>query len=394
MPLIQSPSKKALQKNIKTEIEVHPSKGKRSQDLAIAFSVQRKNKRKKYADGGEVSNKKENYDEAPSMDQIKERTTAQLKTVKPSPTPSKFAKGGKIYSKDEEHTFPKKNPKLGDEYEGDNEPSLKAGATGKYMKPSDKDFMGKDWAGGEMGDTPEDSDEDAIAKKDYSSDRYAKGGTVGAGHYGKKSEEDGAEHPAGLESDNDQMRPDKNDYLGNDWAGGPDLDGPMNDSSKGPSEKEYMANHMQMLADGGHVACTNCGGMGYADGGEIHDGVDESHDIDADEDGGGSIAEQIMKKKIMTPTYKGNPYESEDEWNAEGKKYAEGGEITDHDEEGPGTDRSTNIKAKKFFQEHGEEGMGDDPKDSNEHGDDHEAELENKLDMIEAIRRKMKASRG
>lgn len=52
MPLMQGKSKKAFGENIKTEMEAgKPQK----QSLAIAFSVQRKNKRKKMAKGGEVS---------------------------------------------------------------------------------------------------------------------------------------------------------------------------------------------------------------------------------------------------------------------------------------------------------------------------------------------------
>lgn len=50
MPLIQGKSKKSLSKNI--EAEMHAGKGQK-QALAIAFSVQRKNK-KKYAHGGET----------------------------------------------------------------------------------------------------------------------------------------------------------------------------------------------------------------------------------------------------------------------------------------------------------------------------------------------------
>lgn len=53
MPLIQSKSKKALKENIATEMEAHPEK--KSQDLAIAYSIQRRNKKKKMAQGGEIS---------------------------------------------------------------------------------------------------------------------------------------------------------------------------------------------------------------------------------------------------------------------------------------------------------------------------------------------------
>ncbi len=50
MPLIKSRSKAALQKNIETEMEAHPSKEKRAQNLAIAYATQRR--AKKMAAGG------------------------------------------------------------------------------------------------------------------------------------------------------------------------------------------------------------------------------------------------------------------------------------------------------------------------------------------------------
>lgn len=54
MPLIKSSSKKAFQKNVETEMAANPEKSKRSQNLAIAYSIQRKNKGKKYAKGGMI----------------------------------------------------------------------------------------------------------------------------------------------------------------------------------------------------------------------------------------------------------------------------------------------------------------------------------------------------
>lgn len=52
MPLIQGKSNKSLKKNVETEMD---SGKPQKQSLAIAFSVQRKNKKKKYAKGGEVT---------------------------------------------------------------------------------------------------------------------------------------------------------------------------------------------------------------------------------------------------------------------------------------------------------------------------------------------------
>lgn len=57
MPLIQSKSKKALKKNIEEEMKANPEDPKKA--LAIAYSVQRQNKKKKYAHGGKVDDKRE-----------------------------------------------------------------------------------------------------------------------------------------------------------------------------------------------------------------------------------------------------------------------------------------------------------------------------------------------
>lgn len=52
MPLIQSPKKKALEQNIKTEMDENPGKKNRAQNLAVAYSTQRRNRKAK---GGVVS---------------------------------------------------------------------------------------------------------------------------------------------------------------------------------------------------------------------------------------------------------------------------------------------------------------------------------------------------
>jgi hypothetical protein len=55
MPLVNSGSKKALQKNIEIEIAANPGKENMKKNMAIAYSIQRKNKAKKMARGGEVA---------------------------------------------------------------------------------------------------------------------------------------------------------------------------------------------------------------------------------------------------------------------------------------------------------------------------------------------------
>lgn len=54
MPLINKGSKKAFQQNVKTEMEANPDKDSRAQNLAIAYSIKKKNAKKKMASGGSV----------------------------------------------------------------------------------------------------------------------------------------------------------------------------------------------------------------------------------------------------------------------------------------------------------------------------------------------------
>lgn len=56
MPLMQSKSKKAFQSNLKTELKAGKPK---DQSLAISYNIQRKNAKKKMAQGGEITAKDE-----------------------------------------------------------------------------------------------------------------------------------------------------------------------------------------------------------------------------------------------------------------------------------------------------------------------------------------------
>lgn len=65
MPLIKSKSKKAFEHNLKAEMEAGKPK---DQSLAIAYSIQSKNKRKKMADGGQVPEEKHPMPEHEEME--------------------------------------------------------------------------------------------------------------------------------------------------------------------------------------------------------------------------------------------------------------------------------------------------------------------------------------
>lgn len=65
MPLIKRSSKKALQENIKTEMDANPDKKKQAQNLAIAYNVQRKARAKHMAAGGMVEDDEESTEMKP-----------------------------------------------------------------------------------------------------------------------------------------------------------------------------------------------------------------------------------------------------------------------------------------------------------------------------------------
>lgn len=157
MPLIKSPSKKAAKKNM--EMESMPESG--PQNLAIAMDVQRRNKRK-MADGGRVA-------------------------------------------RDQEPVELKKNPKLGDRYEGDNNSGMPSRKPDN-SRPAQSEIMSSNMAQGSSL-TPSDSSLEAIKKEKYLDDnavKLADGGEVclhceGRGHMMPPA----AQEPDEMDSDSD-----------------------------------------------------------------------------------------------------------------------------------------------------------------------------------------------
>lgn len=96
MPLIQSKSKKAFQKNVEAEMDAHPGKERRAQNLAIAYNIKRKNAKKKMARGGEINARDE---QKADIDNARDERDLQM-----------LADGGEITAKGE------KRPMLEDEY--------------------------------------------------------------------------------------------------------------------------------------------------------------------------------------------------------------------------------------------------------------------------------------
>lgn len=106
MPLMPGKSKKAFSKNVETEMKAgKPQK----QSLAIAFSVQRKNKKKNMAEGGPVDpdSKMGKFFESSR----KAFNKGQDPTPNPSPVPKSYAKGGEVSASTE------KRPATGDTHD-------------------------------------------------------------------------------------------------------------------------------------------------------------------------------------------------------------------------------------------------------------------------------------
>lgn len=126
MPLIKSGSKKALKKNIEVEMEANPENKK--QDLAIAFDIQRRNKRKKMFNGGEAA-PADAVSKGASMSgpEFDEWYKKNHKEPSPSPAPPHYASGGEVEedlqklqkmnlaSKDDKH--PEPHPTMEEEAE-------------------------------------------------------------------------------------------------------------------------------------------------------------------------------------------------------------------------------------------------------------------------------------
>lgn len=189
----------------------------------------------------------------------------------------------------------------------------------------------------EQGADRQGPDDEALHMK-----KMAEGGV--AREYGEGPEEDNLDEPYGLQEDDDQERL------------------PVD---------EYMANHMKMLAEGGI----------------LHE-MDEQPEDEEHEEHHASVAAAIMAKKARQRL-------SEEDAKEMHQLYASGGEV-DLDlnaEEEPNTYYHQNEDA--VLKENYDEDMDSvvEPEDSNEHGDSRESASENKHDMIDAIRRRIKSKR-
>lgn len=346
-----------------------PKKSKSSEmedpkGLAIAYEMKRRNKRKKMAEGGDVKNESAKMESRPMPEERdKDAHSVSRNSGKKSPGEDSWTDQPTVAQAQKSRITPLSRPRfvngsftVRDRADVEKEEHLMSAAqpnNGPQHQPdSEYDEDGPDRSGPM---TP------SLKMK-----RMAKGGMINEEVSMHDAEMDADEHPAGLEEDDDQMRPPMDEYMSNRMANGGDVD----DSNKKQAPQQ-PAPKKQGIIDSIKNAFSSdepeakdfpsvhqIAGKYYADGGEVED---EHH---------ASIAAAIMAKRDRM-------------------MMAEGGEV-DLDEnamEQPNGYYARNEDA--ALKENYDDQLSDldQPMDSNEHdvsidSDEH--------DMISRIRSKMK----
>lgn len=357
MPLIQGKSKKAFSENVKTEME-HGKPQKQS--LAIAYSVKRKNARKKMASGGEVSAANE---KRPMPDDVH--------------SSENMMEGHKISSEKMPNFHDEGRPSIDTAISTDEMAMLH-----KYRKhlasggPVEADFVSAKMEGIDDAHTPEsqnmvgkrdiqkmpraasgmpsaDSHEDAFGEdmmhQKSQKDEYSKHGHINYAHGGHVKD-----HSEGVHKGYDNEKPGQS-QMGTRVREG-DFDAAKRKSidvrKASLPIKHRLKTDSEYLADGGYI----------------------SPEDEIDEENHASLAAAIMAKR---------------------KRMADGGEVDLQDNNGDEDlnnedDMSFDAARKKTYFDDAQ--LSSQPEDSNEHGD--ELEDADSHDMVGSIRKKMKMKRG
>lgn len=345
MPLIKGKSKKAFEKNVETEMDSGKPK---NQSLAVAYSVKSKAKKpKKMAEGGTVSAANEKRPSTQTEENDK-ASVSRNSGNKPANQDSWSSRPDIKQSTKGPKTTPIKHPKMVPQSTyttriRSEEDTLQSSASvnngPQIQPPKHDDEEGPDRQGPS---TP------ALKMK-----KMAEGGLINNKVSMAKAEEDHAEHPAGLEEDNDQI-----------------------------GDKDAMNDHMTMLAEGG-----------------IAHEMDDVPTEEADEERHNSIAAAIMAKKARILDHMDSGSKDMDEM----VRMYEGGQVEGSDESmadimANGAEHPNGYYPRnedEVLKENYMEDMRDvsQPDDSNEKGDSRESETSNPHDMVDAIRRKMNVKR-
>lgn len=347
MPLIQGRSKKSFSKNVKAEMDNGKSQ---PQSLAIAYSIKKKNSKKKMAEGGEVDISAS--DEKRSMpDDVHGDSHEVSRSKKKGASPEEWIDG--------DHR------------------SQAAGEGSKEKNEVDEDFVNEVRAKADNSRTAEEmrmkreSSDPKHVNEDHEIDiadaRLAKGGEVedenfsderranseNANSFREMNMKKGSSSdPLDINSDHDMDIEDAR------LAKGGKVQNPKLAESKKSADDHYSSIADAILAK-----------KRMADGGMI-----DAEEMDEDQEGedrDNSVADKIMAKKRM----------------------ADGGQV-DLEEN---SEESPNEEDQMSFEANGKEQydlsqLDEQPEDSNEHG--HELLDEDSHDMVEKIRRKIKAKRG
>lgn len=426
MPLIQGKSKKSLQKNIETEIG-HGKEPKVA--LGIAYSVKRKNAKKKasggsvesgskdmnYAEGGEVNAKNERrpmpdnrYDDAAMASRNSGNKAPKNDSWTDRPDIAQSQKGGKFALK-----HPKMVPqsvysvRLRDE-EDDLQQSAKTNEGPQQQPPERDNEEGPNRQGPEVRDM---QDEHSTHRKPY-----AKGGMI-----------DDMDHPSKHDMEPKQSGIELMEQL--DEAHLMDKESPSEDEGSSDAKKR---NEMSPNRQGPEVSDMedehSTGRRPYAGGGRISDSeanidddmeLNPAHDKYSADDSmdqpeaeeemehHDSISAAIMAKRDRMHAAIDSGARDLDE----AARYAEGGEILSHGsmdsddsdqaDLSRNADEDANEEDQASFQalrkENYSESEGlrqlDNPRDSAQMGDDEEDESHDRNDMVSSIRSRMNAKR-
>lgn len=363
MPLIKSKSKKAFEHNMETEMAAGKPK---DQSLAIAYNVQRKPKKKKMADGGNV---KAPYDpkHVPQLDPDKAKAMSDVFKAEGGminasarserrPMPEERDKDAQMVSRNSNKKAPKNDQWL-------DSPTVAQAQSnnGRKVMPikrpkmvpsdafstrmQDEEAHLQDSAGVNEGpqhqpsehDNEEGADRQGPSTPSLRMKLMYEGGAVSE----EAAEADHAEHPQGLEEDNDQMRPPKD---------------------------EYMADH-------------------FAEGGKV------SPQEEMNEEEHNSIAAAIMAKKRHYAEGGSVSYNGEDSIYAHPEE--DQADLRRNAEEDANMEDQSSFNAMRKENYSESEGLEklDSPMDSAQHGDKREDDEENHHDMISSIRSKMNMKR-
>ncbi len=333
MPLKHSKSKKAFESNLRTEMKA----GKpRDQSLAIAYSVKRKTGHKKMAEGGQAQENPEHQSGKSGL--VRGTTEANLNQRGVNQMGHKGSSGGTSEAGAYLRDYGSQPEKQKSDY-------------GKRRAAWPKEIHKKTLE--EMKSMPKPKLQKLARGRMVESDviKLAKGGQI---------------------DPEDQRHSRIDDEMGGSIEDdqSPDLDPADGDDSERtqPVDEFMSTNRMSpMLAEGGHI--------------------EEDEDNYADDGHDDSIAAAIMSRRDRLHAEIDSGAHDEDLAAA----FADGGEVELHhnaDEEPNNEDQMSfqALKKENYSESEGLDALGDQPEDSNEHGDEREANSENKHDKIDKMR--------